>query len=310
MEYARVIQSVDENLHHFHGETRKMDNTDVLKGKITCWLNEQGYPLEMRIAATLQGQGFRVIQSEYFADPESGDAREIDVVALKQEDINNVLFRISLLIECKRSTDKPWLLFTSNQTHLSNRARVAQRAANSLGRHYLKELSEIDTIHNLPIFTLPQRAAYGVTQAFTAGKDIPYSAVTSVSKATLSAVMQLEEMKEKDKKKILPFFRPIVICALLFPVVVVEGQLFEVFLNDSTNMEINNLDNGTLIWRNPIIGMPHTIINIVTYSGFNDFSNNISLSISELFRLSGSTLSEHMMRAIARENKPSLGNLM
>ncbi len=53
----------------------------------------------MRIAAVQQQKGFRVVQSEYFSDPESGDSRELDVVALKQKEIKGVLFRISLLMD-------------------------------------------------------------------------------------------------------------------------------------------------------------------------------------------------------------------
>jgi Holliday junction resolvase len=125
-----------------------MAEEDPFKAKITAWLNEQGYPLEMRVASALQQRGYRVVQSEYFFDPESGDSREIDVVAFKQKKTNGVLFRISLLIECKRSTDKPWILFTSGATHLADPARVTQRAANSLGRHFLHEACQTPNVQD------------------------------------------------------------------------------------------------------------------------------------------------------------------
>ena len=83
----------------------------------------------MHIATNLKKNHFRVIQSEYYTDQESSDTREIDIVADKQTVIDHVLFRVSLLIECKRSTDKPWLLFTSTTTHLADPARIAQSFA-------------------------------------------------------------------------------------------------------------------------------------------------------------------------------------
>jgi hypothetical protein len=46
-----------------------MKDNDNFKEKIKKWLDEQGYPLEMRIASTMQRKGFHVVQSEYFVDP-------------------------------------------------------------------------------------------------------------------------------------------------------------------------------------------------------------------------------------------------
>lgn len=272
-----------------------MKNTDDLNNKIIKWLNEQGYPLEMRIAASLQQKGFRVFQSDYFFDPESGDSREIDVVAFEQKRIDNVLFRVTLLIECKLSTDKPWLLFTSENTHLANPARVAQRAANSLGTRYLHEICNNDKVQKLSIFALPKRPAYGVTQALTQGKDVCYSAVTSVSKAALSTVAELDESRRQQPENI---------CSIILPVVVMEGQLFEVFLEGKSDIAVNSIESGTLLWRNPIIGMPHTILNIVTATAFDQFADETLASIYSFFEISEKELSKSLRKAYEEENRP------
>jgi hypothetical protein len=52
-----------------------------MEQQIRDWLQNQGYPLEMRTAANYTNAGFRVVQSSYYQDPESSDWREIDVVA-------------------------------------------------------------------------------------------------------------------------------------------------------------------------------------------------------------------------------------
>lgn len=104
---------------------------------------------------------------------------------------------------------------------------MAQRAANSLGRHFLHEACKNADIQRLPIFSIPKRPAYGVTQALTSGKDVCYSAVTSVSKAALAAVAELDERKEAEKKEIGMLRRSPNICSVVFPIVVVEGKLFE-----------------------------------------------------------------------------------
>lgn len=279
-------------------------NTDF-NSKIITWLDEQGYPLEMRTAATLQKRGLRVFQSQYYSDPESEDSREIDIVAFKQKEINDVLIRVSLVIECKLSIEKPWLLFTSNTTGPAKPARVAQRAANILGRHYLIAICQQDKIQGLPIWELPERAAYGVTQGFTTGKDVCYSAVTSVSKAALSIATEVDEKRKREKKAVKILRRSKRICSIALPIVVVEGQLFEVFLNDRSNIEINAIENGTLLWRNPIFGAPHTIINIVTSSGFDKFTDDAIKSIDMLLDLSEKQFSDQLKQAIRRENRNS-----
>jgi hypothetical protein len=283
-----------------------MAQEDDLKTKVTSWLNGQGYPLEMRVASTLQKDGFRVVQSEYFADPDTGVSRELDVAAFKQIEIENVLFRVSLLIECKHSTDKPWLLFSSDKTRLADPARVAQRAANSLGGHFLREVCQSTDVQSLSLFSLPKRPAYGVTQALTTGKDVCYSAVTSVSKAALATVAELDERKETEKKNLRMLRRTSGICSIVFPVVVVEGKLFEVFLDDSTNVVVDDVDNGTLLWRNPVVGMPHTIVNIVSSSSFEHFSHEALVAIDRLFELTEKQLTESIKRAIERENRPPI----
>lgn len=281
-----------------------MTEKDDLRAKVTKWLSEQGYPLEMRVASLLQKVGFRIVQSEYFSDPDTGDSRELDVVAYKQKEVHNVLFRISLLIECKRSTDKPWLLFTSDKTHLAGPARVVQRAANSLGKRILHEVCRISDVQNLPIFSLPQRPAYGVTQALTTGKDVCYSAVTSVSKASLATVAELDKKEKADKKS--PRLRILErnICSIVFPVVIVEGNMLEVFLDDTSNVNVGEIKNGTLLWRNPVVGMPHTIVNIVSFLSFEDFSIAAHSSIDKLFDLLENQLSDNIKEAIRANRSP------
>jgi hypothetical protein len=49
--------------------------------RVSEWLTEQGYPLELRVAQAFTGAGAEVKQAEYFKDSETGKFREIDVVA-------------------------------------------------------------------------------------------------------------------------------------------------------------------------------------------------------------------------------------
>jgi Holliday junction resolvase-like predicted endonuclease len=89
-----------------------------MEQQIRNWLQSQGYPLEMRAAAAYRDAGFRVVQSNYYQDPESSDWREIDVVADRTwiaAETNSVPIRIMFVAECKASREKPWILLRRSE---------------------------------------------------------------------------------------------------------------------------------------------------------------------------------------------------
>ena len=53
------------------------EETNIEK-RLREWIESQGYPLEMFVAVAFQSEGFRAIQSEYYADPETGVMREVE----------------------------------------------------------------------------------------------------------------------------------------------------------------------------------------------------------------------------------------
>ncbi|MCD4671208.1 MAG: hypothetical protein K8R77_00965 [Anaerolineaceae bacterium] len=63
-------------------------------------------------------------------------------------------------------------------------------------------------------------------------------------------------------------------CTITFPVVVIKGKLFEYYLEKDDNPILEEIDTGVLVWRNPIIRMPYTIIHIVTLDGLPEFVEN------------------------------------
>lgn len=69
--------------------------------KVRQWILGQGYPLEMLVARELEQQGFRVLQADFYQDHETGQEREIDVMAFAQRRLKEGFARFSLMIECK-----------------------------------------------------------------------------------------------------------------------------------------------------------------------------------------------------------------
>lgn len=246
-----------------------MGNNNDLDKKIHDWLNKQGYPLEMEVANSFQEVGFQVSQSEYYLDPESEDTREIDIVASLSKSYHQKVVKIKFIIECKVSKDKPWVLFSSSKTSLPNRSNIVQRACSNLGLRILREVSGLEEFQNLPLFKQPSSYAYGVTQAFTSGNDVCYSASMSVAKATLASITKSKEVP-KDFKSIISFNK-VSTFEIIFPTIVVDGRLFETLLSEESELIVNEIDSGILLWRNPVVGRRFTIISIINKNSLNDF---------------------------------------
>lgn len=253
-----------------------------IEKRIREWLTAQGYPLEMRVAREFQERGFRVFQSEYYKDPESGDYREADVVALLQTVIAGCITRVQFVVECKTSIDKPWVLFTSD-LHIADPARVAQRAASTDGHRLLDTLATRDDVQLLSMFQVHKRSAYGFTQAFTSGADRAYGTATSASKAAAALASSANEYCEGTKERVF---------VLSLPVIVVSGVLTESYLEKGGEIAVNLLSSGTLMWRNPVVGMPHTIIPVVSEEAVAAFAADAFESAEKFLKIAESEIPE------------------
>jgi hypothetical protein len=247
-----------------------MDSEKSLEDKILDWLESQGYPLEMRVASSLTKANFWVRQSQYYLDPETNVSREIDVIATKTDILG--FLEIDFLIECKTSS-KPWLLFTSEET-LNNYNRLfafgvlSNAAKKVLVDHMFdsitKELFE-EQIFSLPWFKKEGRVAYGMTQAFTSGSDVAYKASINTLKAALSRKIEIEN--ERSRQYPLLF---------AFPVIVVEGQLFECYLNQNASIAVQEVEQSFFHFPTNIVGNVGTCIRVISAASMQNFCHDAS----------------------------------
>ncbi|MGK3981490.1 hypothetical protein WME99_00525 [Sorangium sp. So ce136] len=244
-----------------------------LEEKLVEWMKSQGYPLEMAVARAFQRKNFLIIRSEYYLDPDTHTARETDVVASVQEEVGDVFIRLSFVLECKTSLDKPWLLF-SDEMGLADPARVAQRAASTTGASFLYSLATDHRVSELPLFQIDSPASYGFTQAFTSGQDRAYEAALSAAKAVAALTHHADLQEERTGE---PY------ALVAFPVIVLRGGLFTARLCDGERLEVKAINEGTLLWRNPVVKNPHTIIKIVTEQHLDAYVEQICASAEPFF---------------------------
>jgi hypothetical protein len=258
-----------------------------LKDRVRDWLAKGGYPLEMRVADAFGKRRFRVMQSEYYTDVNTGVSREIDVFASVQQDLGPSFIRLSALVECKSDTTKPWVVFTSSRVRLADRARVVQRSATRLGDEWLDRISTRSDVTNLKIFRLPARPGYGVAAAFSEKLDTPYAALTAVAGAANAVAAEADTRSDvlaatfsRGKAVLLPRAFTLV----QFPVVVTEAPLFECYLNTEQGMEIEEIKQTVVVWRNPIYQKPHCIIHLIHSSKVEEFVSEIESDFRYLLK--------------------------
>jgi hypothetical protein len=246
-------------------------NNHDTTSNITTWLKKQGYPLEMFVARHFHNAGFHVKISDFYTDFETEKPREIDITAQHHSPINEpVLLQVSFHIECKSSPDKPWILFVSD-TLLGN--EIGFHTENIIStetyRAFLLAMLEsqdrrkfFPILNKSPLLSL-KNVSYGITQAFTSGQDIPYSAIMSAVKSSIFRVRLIDSFDKISNQKYQ--------CAVAFPVVVVDGLLYNGIMDESGEIRIQEVEKGVLYWKfpNPIHASP--LVNIVTKNSLSDF---------------------------------------
>lgn len=80
--------------------------------QIVAALERTGFPLEYRTAETFRKHGWATIANKYYLDDRSGEAREIDLLAYKTRQIEDLLFYSAIIVSCKKKNENAWALVT------------------------------------------------------------------------------------------------------------------------------------------------------------------------------------------------------
>jgi hypothetical protein len=193
-------------------------------------------------------------------DPETETTREIDVIALKGDDYG--LLEMSVVVECKKSTGKPWVLFTSDK-HESGKnkfftfAIMSDLAREKLSKNVLDKLS-----WDLLWMRKPERTGYGMAVAFAKGEDPAYKAVLSTLKASIN---QNKSQADAGYSRSLRF---------VFPVIVLDGNLFETYLDAGGKIVIQEIEEGIVTYYRDIAGFPACSVRVVTASRLSSFCHD------------------------------------
>lgn len=267
------------------------------------WLEQQGYPLEMRVARVFHDAGADVVQSEYYVSPE-GKSREIDVGARLMEtwDVTPVpkgfigpetpatmFFDLFVVAECKSGpkSKKPWVVFTSNRNLMLSTTRF-QRLGSPLGKRFLNAMAKRDSMQEVDVFKVSERCGYALACAFwkpdaqDETKDEAKDDTTKKAKAkkpdpprgddpgfaALASLASAARAKTYVDTSSNPALR---VCRIVLPLLIVDTPIVECWLDENGDTQLRECDQVTIVWRNPIGGDQVVIIEVMHESALPRF---------------------------------------
>lgn len=193
----------------------------TMSDKVKEWLEKQGYPLEMRVAAAFSEAGFDVRQSTYYIDPETSKAREIDVEAVSVTIIGYLDIRV---------------LLSSKDTLTGFNRLMAFGGMSEHVRHYFATLENWDRLKKTLPWLMKEGvvAAYSMRQAFSGDLDAAYTAAMNVCNACHNHVRN-----ETSRTTNLHF---------AFPVIAVDQPLIRCMLASDGQIELKEVDEGEFLF--------------------------------------------------------------
>jgi hypothetical protein len=253
-----------------------MNDNNSLENKILDWLSKEGYPLEFKVANIFRANGFYTFQGQYVKDFKTETPREIDILAQVSSDVDDSFLRICYVVECKWTENKPWVIFTDQNSQIAPAACIAQSIATKSAESILWILAADKDVQKLSIFRTPNRPGFNGRQAFGSQNDLVFNTLQSIMSSCYSKKREYESNQKNLEDS--PSFG-----VLMIPIIVIEGRLFETFYNNQTKkIDIVEKDQIRLHWRGSEAWHLHSTIDIVTIDFLPDFVKDLNFETNYL----------------------------
>ncbi|MDR3665594.1 MAG: hypothetical protein P4L35_02010 [Ignavibacteriaceae bacterium] len=254
-----------------------------VKKNIIEYLEREGFPFEMQVSQIFQKEGFSVNSSVYLEDVNSHKSREIDVICYKGKLVNKyVIFDIKFIVECKYSKLSPWIMFRAD----SDKSKAVKhdamfRSATEIGKIALLEIENTASNKDNYLFEVPNNLFYGV-RCITKNKnnhseidrsDVPYQAIMQVCNGVASSIKYLEEKFNNNFISRLEIY---------FPLIIVDGPLFECYLGETSEIIVNEIEQGIIKMEQPNLSNDKYYIRVISSKAMIKIIQNLSQSCNEL----------------------------
>jgi len=217
-----------------------MSNDDELSKKVEDWVTKEGISLEYFSANCFNRAGFEIFQGYYVKG--MADTREIDVMGHCTYPMGNSYLRLYSVAECKWSKGKPWAVFNSPATEMTNSAVISETIGNEVGSALLwyvagdKEICELEIFNGARICGFSGRQALGDKNS----QDYFYPAIQGVVDKTVQLLNSYDNNVVNELKWIVSGF----------PMIIVDAPLFEINYDPASDtVAAKEVDYSRIRWR-------------------------------------------------------------
>lgn len=246
-----------------------MKKTDKIES-IKSWINKNGYPFEMQVAKSFRKAGFEVSQSILYKDSETEKYRETDIIAFVTKSVNGVWFNLTFVIECKKTTDKPWIIFSNKDLYTIQNSKypiIASKNANKL----IDSITKNNNFKSPLIFPEIINSGYNIVTAFSEKSDVAYSASQSVIKACEYFVNNSNKTSRK-------------FCNIYIPIIAIDGELHEAFLNDDDEIELLQVEHSTVVSTKSFDEQNSNLITIVSSNYLSKYTKLLKKQTLDFYK--------------------------
>jgi hypothetical protein len=240
--------------------------TDV-KESIKKWLRDEGYPLELKVAAELGQHKMITTLANFYRDPATGQSRQIDVIASRRDFLG--FFTAELVIECKRANKHPWLLLSANNTGDGFSPLYEYALTTDQARRALLQFGNgKDTWLELPWMKWTKSRGVGLVPAHTKGMDDAFKAVTGAMAAALARRKEISAGVYE--------------AVFVFPVIVIDGLLFECKLDAAYEIELTEIEEARSYFPMHFGDEIGHCVHITTARNLKKFAQDTERALGEL----------------------------
>lgn len=230
---------------------------DDLAARVSKWLAETGYPLEMKVSRAIgsaleRKPHVRIRRNSYYTDPATGNIREVDLIVAWMKELGHGNFLATMVVECKNTSD-PWVVFKhhSGSTldgllfdfshHALRRYSDGEEARGFFAQVELEGL----LTEPIPRGSKVSFDGYTVVTAFKDknGRDSADSAVRQVLSAAANAGLPSKEEVGRH-----------VLYSYTVPVIITTSPLYEAYLGKGDQVQLRLVKYSSI--QSPVPGMP------------------------------------------------------
>lgn len=248
------------------------------------------------MARAFAAAGWSVEHARLYTDPTTGKLREIDLLVSRHcdnADVARADFRF--VIECKRSREKPWVVFAT-RADIDSFFVPSTFAVGSLSENSLLTLIR-DSLPHSDFLKPAESIGHGVTRAFIENREAdpgaPYSALRGAVSASTALAEEFEEMRIR-----LGSYEGFNWPCITVPLVVVDAPLLRYAVDDAGLEKLDVVESAHVLTHHEN-SQDRLAVQIVTYEGLVAFLARTSWSVDALLKV----VLERAALAISMQNK-------